>query len=189
MNAKLIELNNFLESGKRDATDFELVRSPDEWLVPLLGEGARRFFRVFLRNRGGDLLAEWDPHGELGREGSLPVAWLSSDGSPHTVVARDAEGFLSLLPLGGEVLQGLPLLIAKHKQKPAIVVAPEKKFSDERVRQAFSYQATKFPDHASLVALVEDRLGIPINFSPVSTVRGALDAFPALQGWVETSLT
>ncbi|MBY0478833.1 MAG: hypothetical protein K2Q24_14385 [Chitinophagaceae bacterium] len=188
MNKKLENFIAFIRSSDKEMCDLEYLASPVEWIKPLLGGKAIEYFNVYFRNKAGDLVAEWDEKGIFDSAESYPIVWLSSEGSPHTVIAKDTDEFLSILPYGGEILLGVPVLIKKYKIKPKIVVDPEKKFSNENIRKAFDYQASFFIGHKELVKFILEDIGIKLNDSPVKTIKETLELFPDLDNWIEENL-
>lgn len=188
MNKNLEKFIAFLQTSKNEMCDLEYLSSPEEWIKPLLGENALKYFKVHFRNKAGDLVAEWDTKGVFDSRESYPIVWLSSEGSPYTVIAKNTDEFLSILPFGGEIMLGIPVLLKKYKVKPKIVVAPEKKFSNENIRKAFDYQASFFVGHSELVRFISQDLGVKLNDSPLKTIKETLEAFPDLDNWIEENL-
>lgn len=178
----------FIKSSQKQMCDLDFLKAPEEWLKPLLGEKALKFFRIFFRNKAGDLIGEWDINGVFKKGETFPVVWLSSEGSPNTVVAKNFNEFLSVLPFGGDIITGLPVLIQQHRAKPKIVVSPEKKFTEQYIKKAFEYQASMFNGHSDLVKFISETLGVQLNYSPVQTIRETVDTFPDLDLWIDKNL-
>jgi hypothetical protein len=188
MNKQLNDFIDFFSHSSRECCDLQFLSSADEWLEPLLGKNAKKYFRIYFRNRAGDLVGEWDSKGKFGNEKPLPFVWLSSEGTPQTVVAKDTAQFLSLLPYGQQVLTGIPVLVKAHLQDPEFVIDPGTEFTLEAVQKSFEYEASRFPGHADLVGFITNTLRIRLEKNPLETIIHAVDSFPDLEVWIEQHL-
>jgi hypothetical protein len=188
MNKQIKMLIDFLEGSDKECCELDVLESPEEWIIPLLGKKAAIYFRIYFRNKAGDLVGEWDIDGKFDDEKPLPFVWLSSEGSPRTVIAKDARAFLSLLPYGENILSGIPELTKAYNRTPGKMISPEKKFNKEALEKSYLYQATRFEGHESMVLFITKTLGIELSSNPLEEISNALNSFPDLDEWLEKNL-
>ena len=188
MNKELRLFTDFLSSPGNDSCDLSFLESPEQWLNSLLGQNANRFFRIYFRNKASDLCGEWDKTGKFNEEERLPFVWLSSEGTPQTIIAKDTTEFLSLLPYGVNILTGVPEILKRFEQNPNDVIPPEEMYSQAVISESYSYQSTHFSGHKSMVTFITRTLGIELSTTPFETIRRTVNSFPDLEKWIEMNL-
>lgn len=187
MNKKLEQMKSFLKNSEKDPSDLIVAKSEDEGLSALIGKKAKDFFRVYFHTKAGDLIGEWDMEGEFSKE-SLPIVWVSSEGSPNTVVAKNADEFLSLIPFGGGLMSRIPVLIKDYERDPDIFVSPDEEFNKEEIQNEYDYQAKQFSGHSEMVEFITQKLKIQLNPDPLQTIKDAIRSYPDLDKWIEDNL-
>jgi hypothetical protein len=187
MNNNLEKFAAFLESVKKDASDLAVVQSGDSAISTLLGNKSKKFFRIYYRSKAGDLVGEWDINGDF-KSKSLPIVWLSSEGSPYSVVANDDNEFLSLIPFGIGLMNRIPALIKDYERKPDIFVSPDEEFNKEVIQEEYDYQAKQFEGHQQMVDFIMGELKISLSKDPLQTIKSAINSFPDLDEWIGKNL-
>lgn len=188
MNKKLEQFKSFLENSQKDPADLIVARSADEGLSTLIGKKAKDFFRIYFHTKAADLIGEWDVEGKFSKE-FLPIVWLSSEGSPHTVVAKNADEFLSLIPFGAGLMTRIPVLIKDYERKPSIYVSPDEAFTEEEIKKEYNCQAKQFEGHRDMVEFITKKLKLKMNADPLKTIKEAVSSYPDLDNWIEDTLT
>lgn len=189
MHKNLIEFVEFLKNSAKQVSDLEFIPSSHEQLVALLGKEANKYIKVYFQNKASDLIGEWDIDGLFLENGEYPVVWMSSEGTPNTVVSTDFNEFLSLLPYGQGIIVGIPEYIKDYEKYPDVFQRPEIKYNEMKIKNALNYEASQFEGHAVMVEFLKSTLGINVNEAPFKTITEAIKKFPDFNQWVEENLT